>query len=129
MGQLLCSLRNARVFSKLDLQQAYLQVKLEPSSKEITAISIPEKGHYQFTRMLYVSREPPPPSNATWIPSLGLKLYSYCFGYLDDIIVTTLSFEEHLEYLSKTFMLLKEAGLKLNQEKCEFAYLELRYLG
>ena len=60
---------------------------------------------------------------------IGPQLYPYCFADLDDIIVATPSFEEHLQYLTKTFKLLKEAGLKLNQDKCEFACSELRYLG
>ena len=129
MGQLLDSLRNARVFSKLDLQQAYLQVALEPSSREITAFSIPGKGHYHFRRMPYGLSGAPATFQRLVDSIIGPQLYPYCFAYLDDVIVATPSFEEHLQCLSRVFGLLKEAGLKLNEEKCEFACSELRYLG
>ena len=46
--------------------------------------------------------------------------------YLDDIIVFSKSLMEHMKHLKMVFNCLKEAGLKLNPEKCSE---EVEYLG
>ena len=52
-----------------------------------------------------------------------------CLIYLDDIIVYSASFKEHLKRLHHVLDKLKLAGLQLNPLKCKFAYAEVNYLG
>ena len=54
---------------------------------------------------------------------------SYCLLYLDDIIVYSRTYEEHLVRLEAVFHKLKEAGLKLSPSKCHFLCKEIKYLG
>ncbi|GFT90739.1 retrovirus-related Pol polyprotein from transposon 297 [Trichonephila clavipes] len=49
--------------------------------------------------------------------------------YMDDVIVTSPSFNEHLDHLNQVFTLLRDAGLTLNKDKCHFARDKLKYLG
>lgn len=51
------------------------------------------------------------------------------FTYLDDIIIVTSSFEEHLRLLELVFTRLSEANLTINFEKCQFFRPSLKYLG
>jgi len=60
---------------------------------------------------------------------LGPELEPYVFVYLDDIIVISRTFSEHLEMLSETFRRLRDAHLRLNPEKCKFCVDRLKYLG
>ena len=53
----------------------------------------------------------------------------FAFAYLDDIVVVTSSFDEHLKVLAEVFKRLRAANLKPNKEKCFFARRELKYLG
>ncbi|GFX68092.1 retrovirus-related Pol polyprotein from transposon opus [Trichonephila clavipes] len=48
---------------------------------------------------------------------------------MDDVIVTSPSFNEHLDNLNQVFTLLRDAGLTLNKEKCHFIREKLKYLG
>ena len=59
MDSLLDNLGNAKYLSKIDLRQAYHQIALEESSKEVTAFAIPGKGLFQFTRLTYGLRNAP----------------------------------------------------------------------
>ena len=54
---------------------------------------------------------------------LGVKCY------IDDIIVTAKSKEKNFQNLEKVLVCLKEAGLKLNKEKCEFFKDQVEYYG
>jgi len=49
--------------------------------------------------------------------------------YLDDLLVTSTSLEEHLERLDKVLPILKTAGFKLNKAKCAFLLPKVEYLG
>ncbi|GFX28398.1 retrovirus-related Pol polyprotein from transposon 297 [Trichonephila clavipes] len=49
--------------------------------------------------------------------------------YMDDVIITSPSFNEHLAHLNQVFTLLTDAGLTLNKDKCHFARDKLKYLG
>ena len=52
-----------------------------------------------------------------------------CLVYLDDIVIFSSSFQEHLERLSAVLTKLEEAGLRLRLSKCQFARKQVRYLG
>ncbi|XP_032690005.1 uncharacterized protein K02A2.6-like [Odontomachus brunneus] len=53
----------------------------------------------------------------------------HAFVYLDDIVVVTSTFTEHLEWLSRVFAKINSAGLTINKEKSEFCRSEVKYLG
>ena len=52
-----------------------------------------------------------------------------CFVYLDDIVVFGSSFQEHNENLLILFERLRQTGLKLQPDKCEYLRPEFEYLG
>ena len=56
-------------------------------------------------------------------------LERFCVGYLEDIIIFSDTWEDHLRHLKIVFTRIREAGLTLNKKKCEFAVAELDYLG
>ena len=58
----------------------------------------------------------------------GLK-WQCCLVYLDDIIVYSTTFEQHLEDLNKVFRALADANLTLKASKCQFCRPELTFLG
>ena len=59
---------------------------------------------------------------------LGPELEPHVFGYLDDIIVATETFEEHLKWVEIMLNKLVDARLKVNIEKCEFCCSSVTYL-
>ena len=59
---------------------------------------------------------------------LGPYLYDFIIVYLDDIIIFSQTMEEHLQHMRKVLEALRQAGLKLKLEKCEFAKKQLKYL-
>ena len=60
---------------------------------------------------------------------LGPELEPSVFGYLDDIIVVTETFDEYLKWVEVVLNKLVDARLKVNREKCEFCCSSVRYLG
>ena len=54
---------------------------------------------------------------------------AYTATYLDDIVIFSPSWEDHLEHLAKVFKTIAEAGLTINPEKCMIAAKSIQYLG
>lgn len=100
---ILNSLRGAKYMTSIDLKSAYWQLKLDSSSKEKTAFSVPGRGLFQFTRMCFGLS-----TAAQTLQRLMDRLFTAefhntdlsisVFTYLDDIVcVTRGEFSEHLE--------------------------------
>lgn len=126
---ILDKLRDARYLSSLDLKSAYWQVKVAAEDREKTAFTVPGRGLFHFVRMPFGLHNAP----ATWqrlIDSvLGPELEPKVFVYLDDIVVVTQEFQDHMETLNLVMKRLCDAGLTLNWDKAQICRPELRYLG
>lgn len=60
---------------------------------------------------------------------LGDYNWKFAMVYIDDINIFSDTFEEHLAHLEKVFQRIRNAGLKLNREKCNFIRNTLPFLG
>lgn len=60
---------------------------------------------------------------------IGPELEPHAFAYLDNLVVVSSCFKEHLDLLKLVFSRLREAGLRLNLVKFHFGRRELKYLG
>ena len=120
------SLSGGKQFSVLDLRQAYLQMEVDERSKAYLTVNT-HRGLFQYQRLPYGVASAP----AIWQRAMDQVLQGLpgvqC--YLDDIIVTGKSKEEHLEVLEKVLQRLEEYGLKANKEKCKFLRDSVEYLG
>ena len=123
------SLVGAKYFSSLDLKAGYWQVELADDDKEKTAFSAGPLGFFQWETMPMGLMN----SGATFqhlmqkvMGDLHLK---ECLLYLDDIIVFSSSFSEHMKHLESVFKRLEAAGLKLKPNKCHILQDEVKYLG
>ena len=55
--------------------------------------------------------------------------WQFARAYIDDIVIFSQSWEEHLTHLQKVFSCLQTAKLTINVSKCQFGRNEVRYLG
>ena len=122
-------LRGAKYLSTLDLKSGYWQVPLAPESRPVTAFTIPGRGLMQFRVMPFGLHSAPATFQRLLDSVLGPELEPHVFVYLDDIIIASPTFGDHLKHLAEVFRRLRDAKLRLNPEKCQFCRSELQYLG
>ena len=122
------SLGGSKLFSSLDLAHGYFQLAMHPNSISKTAFRVPW-GLYEFLRL---------PQGLSNSPSTFQRVMESIFGdmnlsqlilYLDDLLVFSASFEEHIERLGRVFSRLKENGLKLKGSKCQLFRSSVSHLG
>uniref|UniRef100_A0A5S6R1V4 RNA-directed DNA polymerase n=1 Tax=Trichuris muris TaxID=70415 RepID=A0A5S6R1V4_TRIMR len=128
IDETLDSLSGARFFSTIDLLSGYWQVELEPDAKEKTAF-ITHDGLFHFTVMPFgLTGAPATFQRLMELVLAGVKWES-CLVYLDDVIVFSRTFEEHLQRLAQVLLRFRRAGLKISPSKCQFLRQEVTYLG
>ena len=123
---LFASLSGGTTFTKLDLAHAYLQFPLDNSSKPLTTINT-HRGLFQYNRLPFGISAAPAICQRT-MDSLMQGLHHVC-AYLDDILVTGSTEEEHLKNLDAVLERLEKAGIKLKLSKCTFLQEKVEYLG
>ena len=120
------SLNGGKIFSKLDLSDAHLQVKVEEEYSKLLTINT-HKGLYKFNRLpfgLKVST-----SIFQQIMDTVLAGLDFATAYLDDILIKSNDRKTHFEHIIQVFDRIEEYGFKLGAEKCEFFMSEIKYLG
>ena len=122
-------LRGAQYLSTLDLEKGYWQIPLTPESRPVTAFTVPGRGLMQFTVMPFGLHSAPATFQRLLDRILGPELEPHVFVYLDDVIIASSTFSDHLKHLGEVFRRLRAARLKLNPDKCHFCRTELKYLG
>ena len=109
---LFASLTGGKKFSKLDLSHAYQQVLLEPESRKYVTINT-HRGLYQYNRLPFGVASAPAVFQQTMDKILeGLPMVVV---YIDDILITGRTDEEHLENLERVLARLQRYGLRLKQ--------------
>jgi hypothetical protein len=117
----------AKYMTKIDLSRGYWQVPLEEQSIPISAFVTPF-GHFQWRYMPFGLRNAPATfQRLVWKILAGLE--DFTGAYLDDIIIFSNSWAEHLRHLDIVFSRLQSAGLTLKRAKCVFATAVVDYLG
>ncbi len=127
VDELLDRLGGTRYISTLDLTKGYWQVPLTEEAKPKTAFSTPS-GHWQY-RVLPFGLHGAPATFQRMMDILLRPHQSYAAAYLDDVVVHSESWEEHLAQLRRVLLELWRAGLTANPRKCHLALFDARYLG
>ena len=129
IDDLLDALHGARWFSTLDLKSGYWQVPIMERDKEKTAFRTSSGQLCESNQVPFGLCNAPATFSCLMDRVLSGLHWEPCLFYLDDIIVFSSTWEEHLARLRQVFERLRHANLKLGAEKCAFAAKEVSYLG
>ena len=122
------SLGQKRFFSSLDITSAFNQLELEEETKRLCGFVTLQK-RYIPNRMPF-GAHPCPSKFQEFIERALKKVPKECCSiYLDDILVSSTEFSQHLKDLALVFAELKRHGLKLSPKKCTFFKHRVEYLG
>ena len=117
----------AKVISKMDLSKGFYQVKVCPEDRDKTTF-VCHKGKFRFTRMPFGVCNAPVVFQ-TLMEKVLKGLGSFCKVYMDDLIIFSDTWEQHMTHVRKVLAALKAAGLTANPAKCEWGGRELQFLG
>lgn len=115
----------ACLFSRLDIEQAFHQVELDPDCRDVTTFNT-SRGTFRFKRLTF---------GLTHAPELFQRIMEFVLRdlqgvvvYIDDIIVFGKDEEEHDNNLNAVLERLDEFNVRINTAKCEFRKTSIDFL-
>ena len=124
--ELLYLMKDCSVFSKIDLSEAYLQLKLHEDSRDLTTF-VTNDGLFRYKRCPF-GLASCPGAFQTVMTKILAGIPGVCC-YLDDILIAGPSSEIHDERLKEVKERLENAGICFNETKCVFRVPRISYLG
>lgn len=120
-------MRNARYFSKLDMQQGYHQMRVKPADVHKTAFRT-RFGNWSWLVMPFGLCNAP----ASWQRLMQVTLEgleTFCAVYLDDIAIWSATAEQHVDHVRTVLQRLRQRKIFAKMKKCVFMQPSMDYLG
>ena len=116
-------------FSAFDINAAFHSIPIDPKHRHRSAF-VTQSAHYEWCSMPFGLKT----SSAVFQRIISgiirrYKMTDYAESYLDDILVFSKTFEEHLVHIQNLVDAIYAEGFRLNFKKCSFASPSIQYLG
>ncbi|KAI7808450.1 Pol polyprotein [Triplophysa rosa] len=121
-------LQGARVFTKLDLRNAYHLVRIREGDEWKTAFNTPS-GHYEYLVLPFGLTNAPAVFQGLINAKLSDMINQFVFVYMDDILIFSPSLQEHSQHVREVLQRLLENQLFIKAEKCKFHADTVSFLG
>ena len=124
---LIDSIQSPKMFSRLDLSQAYHQIPIAAEDRHKTAVITPF-GLFEYTHMPFGLKNSSQVFQR-FMDNVLRNTQTFCINYVDDILIFSNNEFDHKTHIKIITEKLTEAGLAVNQTKCLFSVKEVDFLG
>lgn len=126
---LMIKTRNCKFFSTLDINSAFWSIPLKVEDREKTAF-VTQENHFQWTCLPFGLKTSPAIFQRILSSIIRKhKLSNFTVNFIDDILVFSQTFTEHIKHLSLLLEAISKEGFRLKFSKCKFAQDSVKYLG
>ena len=127
IDEMIDALGRAKYVTTLDLSRGYWQVPVEEESRSKTAFTTPY-GLFQF-RVMPFGLHGAPATFQRMMDQLLTDCTVYAAAYLDDVVIYSTRWKDHVSHIRRVFQRLSGAGLTIKPKKCQFGMDSCSYLG
>jgi transposase InsO family protein len=115
-------------FTTFDANKGFHQIEIDPKDREKTAFRT-HRGLHQYKRMPFGLKSGPGIFQRLMDKILGRYKWQIALVYIDDIIIYSKSFDDHLRDVETILSLVGKSGITLSPKKCHLGYQSLTALG
>ncbi len=129
IDDLIAKTRNCRWFSAFDINSAFWAIPLRTEDRHKTGF-ITQQGHYEWSCMPFGLKNSPAVFQRIMSGMIRkYELSEFCTAYIDDLLIHSTTFEQHMNHLESLANAIKKEGFRLKFIKCIFAAPRVQYLG
>lgn len=129
IDDILTRTRNCKWFSALDINMAFWSIPIRSKDRYKTGF-VTQHGHWQWKSLPFGLKNSPAIFQRILSGIIRRnKLEPFCCNYIDDILIFSETFDEHVKHLDRLMTAIRTEGFKLKFIKCSFANNSVRYLG
>ncbi|CAA9999208.1 unnamed protein product, partial [Nesidiocoris tenuis] len=129
IDEILVKTRGCSWFSALDINSAFWSIPIRAQERHKSAF-ITQRGHYEWRSMPFgIKVAPAVFQNAISGIIKRNGLSEFTANYLDDLLIFSRTFDEHLVHIQRLITAVFEDGFRFNFKKCTFAASSIQYLG
>lgn len=128
MDQLFTKLSGKLNFSKIDLAKGFWQIPMKLEDKEKTAFTTPQ-GQFQWTTMPFGQKNAGAIFSRIMRKLLQPLPHESVSNFMDDLLIVTETWEEHIHVLTQLFQRLEQCDLKAKPSKSQLGCKSLSFLG
>ena len=121
-------LLGAQFFTALDIRDAYYRVRMAPGHEKYTAFKT-RFGLFEYTVMPFGLTNAPASFQELINDTLREYLDDFVVAYLDDVLIFSKTYKEHVQHVRKVLQRLREKDLPVKLSKCEFHKDSVAFLG
>ena len=121
-------LGGSKLFTSLDLNSGYFQIRISPEDAHKTAFTTPH-GQYEFKVLGQGLANSPATFQSVMNKIFAPHLFKFCVVYLDDIMIYSKTPAEHLQHIETVLKVLREQRFYAKLSKCTFNQSEVKFLG
>lgn len=121
--------RDSTFFTTLDINSAFWSIPLRIEDRHKTAF-VTQEGHFQWTCLPFGLKTSPAIFQRILSNIIRKNnLSDFSVNYIDDILIFSKTFQEHIKHLNKLLNAIMKEGFRLKLSKCTFAANSVKYLG
>nr|KYP44611.1 Enzymatic polyprotein [Cajanus cajan] len=120
-------LHNAIIFYTFDMKSRYYQISVKEEDRYKKAFVVPF-GHHEWNVMLQGLKNAPSEFQNI-MNDIFYNYMNFTIVYLDDVLVFSISINQHIEHLNKFINIIKENGLVVYEKKIKIFHTKTRFLG
>jgi transposase InsO family protein len=128
IDETLARVSRAKIFTKLDIRQAFHRIRVDPDSEDLTSFRT-RYGQFKYKVTPFGLTNAPSTFQEFMNETLMDLLDVCCTAYLDDILIYSDDPQEHEMHVKLVLERLRAAGLQADIKKCEFNVTRTKYLG
>ena len=129
IDQIWAKLKNVKYFSTLDIRSGFHHMPIKKEDRHKTAFVVDSYCKFQWCRTPFGLEQAPARFNSLMLKIFFLYMDNFMIFYVDDLLIYSITEQEHLEHLRLVFEKLRQSGLKLKFKKCALFKSQIEYLG
>ena len=127
ISKMIDRISDAKVFTKLDLQQGFNNVQIKEGDEWKAAFTCHEGAFEPL--VMYFDLTNSPSTLQTMMNALFFDMGACVMVYMDDILIYMKTEEGHDEIVLQVLEILRKNDLFVKAEKCEFKIRTVKFLG